>query len=240
VHGAGINVHVLQLDFGIIAGHAADDLAPELGGFQHIGLVHRGELAAAAASLAEADVSDALNLFHRIAHGVEGAVAIFAETAVFTEIEAAQQFADHQNVSALGDGGLQGRAIGYGLIGNRGAEIGVTAQGHAQLQQARLRAQVAGQVIEVGAADGAQEHGVALQAGVQSGGREGAAASTVGGSAKWFFLELETVAGEAGHSLQYTHRFGRDFRADAVTGENRDFEFHGPVCLIPAFLPWYE
>src|SRR6185437_10920902 len=89
------------------------------------------------------------------------------------------------------------------------------------------------QFIEIGAADGAQQHRVALQASVQRVRREGAAAGAVGGASKGLFLELEVVPGKFGHSLQYAHGFCRDLRADTVTRENCDSEFHW-ACLPSA------
>ncbi|KAG0945135.1 hypothetical protein G6F31_014497 [Rhizopus arrhizus] len=53
LHRGVVDVHVRQLDVGIFARHLNDDIAPELRGFQHVGLVHRGDLATALLRQAE-------------------------------------------------------------------------------------------------------------------------------------------------------------------------------------------
>ncbi len=47
-HGGEVDVQVLQGHVGILPADPAHGVAPELGDLQHVGLVHRGHLAASA------------------------------------------------------------------------------------------------------------------------------------------------------------------------------------------------
>ena len=50
LHGGVVDEHVLQLDVRVVLRDAVDLLAPEARGLEHVGLVHRGHLPAAAAA----------------------------------------------------------------------------------------------------------------------------------------------------------------------------------------------
>jgi hypothetical protein len=62
LHGGVVHVHVLQFHVGVLLAHFGHHVLPELEGFQHVGLVHAGDLLAALAGGLEGDVGDALDL----------------------------------------------------------------------------------------------------------------------------------------------------------------------------------
>jgi len=51
-----------------------------------------------------------------------------------------------------------------------------------------------------------------------------------GGTADQLFFKLEIMAEALGHALQHFDRSGGDFRADAVTWQDKNMGFHG--------VPW--
>ena len=71
LHRRVVDVHVRELHVGIVLAHRADDFAPQDRRIEHVGLVHRAELAAALARDVEADARDAANFRLAVEHRVE-------------------------------------------------------------------------------------------------------------------------------------------------------------------------
>ena len=118
LHRRVVDVHVVELDVGILGVHLGDDVAPELEGLEHVGLVDAGQLLAALARGLERDVRDALDLRARVAHRVEGlvgalerAVGRAAAAARLAEVDVAGQLADDQDVEPGDELGLQARGV---------------------------------------------------------------------------------------------------------------------------------
>ena len=70
LHRGVVDVHVGQFDIVVIARHFVDDVAPQLRGFEHIGLVDRAKLLLAPPRGLEPDAGDALDLDLVVAHQV--------------------------------------------------------------------------------------------------------------------------------------------------------------------------
>ncbi|MCY1357379.1 hypothetical protein D9M69_438690 [compost metagenome] len=106
------------------------------------------------------------------------------------------------------------------------AQVGEQAQLRTDLQQAALRADVALDLVPLRPAHGAQQHGIGLACALQGLVGQGHAVLVDGGAADDVFgqfeAELELVVGQ----LQDLDRFGHDFRADAVAGENQNLFAH--------------
>ncbi|MOA49466.1 hypothetical protein D3C78_1723500 [compost metagenome] len=103
-----------QLDVRVLARHFNDDVAPELRGFQYVGLVHAAQLLVALLGRFEADARNAAHFGFGVTHGVvafaftgEHAVGRRPNAARRAEIDVTSQFADDQDIQAGHDLGLQ-------------------------------------------------------------------------------------------------------------------------------------
>ncbi len=142
------------------------------------------------------------------------------------EVEAAEQLADEEDVRAFGDLGTQGRVGRERGVGDGGAEIGVAAEGVANLEEAGLGTLVRGERVEFFVADRAEQDGVGFEAGVEGGGGQRRAGGRDGDSAEEQRDEGEVVAAELGDGLEDVDGFVGDFGADAVAGEDGYLETH--------------
>jgi hypothetical protein len=103
---------VVEFDVGVVRRDAGDDLAPEAGGLEDVGLVDRGDawgtaIGGAAAGRLEGGAGDPLDFGPVVLAGVEGGIAVAAGLA---EVDAAGELADDQQVGA-GDAVFAQRAI---------------------------------------------------------------------------------------------------------------------------------
>ena len=136
----------------------------------------RGEL--------EGDAGDADDFGLGVAHGVDGLAGLLVPRAGLAEVEAAEEFADEEDVDALGDFGAEGRVFGERGVGDGGAEVGEAAEGLADLQQAGFGALVGGEGVELVVADRAEEDGVGVERDVEGRCGEGRAFGGDGDSAE--------------------------------------------------------
>ena len=233
-HGAGVHVHVVKFDFGIVAAYAGNGLPPELRGLEYVGLVHRSDLPAAFLRLLERNVGHTLDLRYRVAHGVvrsrDGAVA---DSAGLPEVDPAQQLTHDQDVGALDDLGAQGRAVGNGAIGDRRTQIGITAQRLPQSQQPGFRLLPGRQRIELRPSHGAEQHGLAVHAGAHRCFRQRRAALADSSAPNRVLFKTGVVAVKIQHRAQDAHRFPRNLRANSVARQNRDVQLH---CSYPGIV----
>ena len=151
---------MLEGDAGELRGNFSDRGAPELRDFKHVGLVDAGDLVAALGGELKGDAGDADDLVLCVTHGVPGFARGLVPLAWLAEVEAAEEFANEENVSAIDDLRAQGGIDGELFEGEGWAQIGEAAERGAQLQEAGLRAFVGRERIELVAADGAEENGV--------------------------------------------------------------------------------
>ena len=112
-----------------------DHFAPQARGLQHVGLVDRGEPAAAPRASAQARRIDALDLgdavFAQVAGGIVGRAAL-----LLAEVDAAGEFAHHDQVDAVQQVRLDRRGAERGRVRLHRAQVGVQAQRLADRQQA--------------------------------------------------------------------------------------------------------
>ena len=219
MHRRGVDIHVVEGDIGIVArAHLRDGLAPQAAGFQHIGLVDRGETAAPQAGLFEGDAGDAGDLRAAVGAGVGGlAVRALAQA----EIDAAGQLAHDQQVRPRYEVGSQ-----RGLVRQRGvhagrSQIGIDAERLAQGQKAGFGAR--GGLVPFGSAHCAEEDRVGGLAGGQGLVGQGFARTVR-------LLELHREAGQGGSPFDDGAGDAGDFRADPVTGQKDDAIGHA-VCV---------
>ncbi len=118
------------------------------------------------------DTGYANHLIAGVAHGVPCRVRFAVPLARLAKIEAAQKFADKQNIRAVDYLRAQRRVGGERRIRKRGAQIGKTAQRLANLQQACFGPAIRGQGIEFVAADSAQQYRIAFERCIERGRRQ--------------------------------------------------------------------
>ena len=150
------------------------------------------------------------------------------------EVEAAEEFADEEDVGVLGDFGAQGRVFGERGVGDGGAQVGEAAEGLADLEQAGFGALVRREGVELVVADRAEQDGVALERGVEGRGGERRAGGGDGDSADEERDEGEVVAAELGDGFEDVDGFVGDFGADAVAGEDGYLETHSLLLRASA------
>ncbi len=225
LHGGVVDEHVLEGDVGEFAGESVEGLAPESGGFEDVGLVDGGEMASAAAGALECGAGDAFDFKDGIGLGVEGLGAVGAVAAsAFAEIDAAREFADDEEVEAVGgEVGAERGGVAEGGEESGGAQVGVEAEGLAEAEEGAFGAQVGGEGVPFGAADGAEEDAVGVEAGVEGVLWEGDAVAVDGGAAREAFGEMEVEASGA----EDVDGGADDLGADAVARNERDAVGHG-------------
>ena len=81
-------------------------------------------------------------------------------------------------------------------------------------------------VIELRAADGAQQHGTGVEAALAGVRREGQAKFDRGAAADGRLFKAKVVTAEVGDRTKDTHCFARNLRPNPVPGEHSDIQFH--------------
>ena len=136
------------------------------------------------------------------------------------EVEAAEQFADEEDVGAVDDLGAQRAVDGEFLEGEGRAEIGESAEGGADLKQSGFGALVGRKGIEFVAADGAEQNGVARERVVQVSAGSGVPSCTMATPP----MRRSVKTGSRGRRVRLLRAgrdcFAGDFGADAVAGED--------------------
>jgi hypothetical protein len=227
VHGHGIDQLMLDLHVGkFLARHARGHVAPQSRGFQHVGLVHRGELAASRARELAGATHDAFHFDHAVAAQVAG---VIRAALLVAEIDAAGQLAHDQQVHAGEQMRLDRCRAKCGRMRCHRTQVGVKAQCLAQGEQALFRAHAGVRVRPLRPAHRTQQYGIGVLAGVQRLLRQRRAAGINGGAANQVMLEVEAMAEVACHRSQHVNGGCGDFRTNAVTGQDNDFSMHGAI-----------
>jgi hypothetical protein len=91
-----------------------------------------------------------------------------------------------------------------------------------QIEQTSLGTALAGEVIELRAADGSQQHGTGVETALTGVRRERQAKFNRGAAADGGLLKAEVVTAEVGDSTKDAHCFSRNLRPNPVTGEHSD------------------
>ena len=205
-----------------------EDLPPEAGGVQHVGLIDGGDLFAALAGGFKSNLQNAADLQLAVSLGVIGLGAVFAiPVATLAEVDAAGQLSDHHQVKALFCGAFpQGTGGPQSLIQPGGAQVGVKSQHRTQLEQSLFGSDITGQAVPLGAAHGAQHDAVGCQTSVDGLLGQRNAAGVDGAAAGQISFAVEGVAKLAAHFFQYLDGVVHDLGADAVALDQCNIEFH--------------
>ena len=232
LHGGVVHIHMVQRHVGVFLADFRHNVFPELKGFQHVGFVHAGDAPLFSARLAfagslEGNMGNALDLRAAVAHSVEGflrtgemPVYCGAAAARLAEVNVAGEFTDDQNVESGYQPGLQAGRIDQLLVTDGGAEVGKQAQILAQTQNGLLRAQRTVQRVVFPVAHGTKQHSIGRLGQLERGIGQRVAKCVVGGTADQGGFHLERQV----QHVQHLDGLGHDFRADAVTGQDCDFE----------------
>ena len=107
LHGGVIDVHVGKLQVGVVSGEIGDDgLAPQDGGFEHVGLIDGAHATPTGAGGDGGDFGDALDLAGFVNHGVGGLLLTVFEGyggLGLAEVDAAGELADADDIDPVGD-----------------------------------------------------------------------------------------------------------------------------------------
>jgi len=237
VHRHGVDELVLEGDVGIILSDLRNRGAPELRNFKDVGLIDRGDLLAALTCEFEGDAGYTDDLVAGVTHGVNGFVGLFVPGAGGAEVEAAEQLADKEDIDIFRNLRTQRRAAAERLVGDRGAKVGKTAERLANLQQTGFGTLVGSKRVELVVAHGPEQDGVGVERGVECSRRKRRAGLGDGRSADEAFDEGEVMAAEFGYGAQDVGGFTGDFRADAVSGEDCNFQAHLASLKFPGLKP---
>jgi hypothetical protein len=219
---------VSQLDVRIVLGlHRRHHRPPALRHLQHVGLVDRRDVAVAMLGALKGDVGNPFNLVVGVDHRV--GCAPVGRAARRAEVDAAGQLADEEDVGVGHAFGAQGGGVGQALRHEDGPEIGVDGEGLSQREEAALGAFVAGAVVPLRAADGPEQHGVAVEARRAGGVGQGRVGRVEGRAAYEVFLRGNGKAVGRSGRLQHAKRLSRHLRADAVSRKTGNFVRVG-VC----------
>ncbi len=205
---------------------SVDRLAPELRRFEHVGLVDRRDEAAALPRLLERDAGDADDLVARVAHRVERFVC--APSARLAEVQAAEQLADDQarprRATLSARYGVASISAGSVRAGRRLAKPPSAVR---SCSNADFRTLVGRQSIERRIADRAEQHRVAVEAGVAASVGQRRAVLVERRAANRVFLAVELVPERVGNESRTRDGLRRDFGTDAVARQHRDRQTHG-------------
>ena len=223
-HRGVVYEHIVGLHLGIQRFHLLGYLPPQTGTCQHVGLVHHGEVLAAAHGEVEGHFQYALYLRAGVDVGVIGLVVVLV---LLAEVHASRQLADDHEVRATQDVLLQGTHVEQAVEGGHGAHVGEETQLLPHGQQALLRAHLGGRIIvKAEIAHGGEEHGVGLHAGLVGILGERVSHLVYGVGTANGFLVVELMSELAGNSVKHGHALLHDFWPDAITGQYSDIQFH--------------
>ena len=231
LHGSVVNIHVLQLNIGILGCNAGYGLAPDAGGLEYVGLIYAGDLLGADTRHFKCTACDALYLIGRVVHIV---AAHFAPTTVtflavvVAKVDVTGQLTANNHVEAVANDFLLDRAgISQRLVHHRWANICEQTERCAQTEQCLLRTLCRRHIVPLGAADGAEQNRVCIFADFDCLIGQRNAICVDGAAAGQNFLEFKGVTKLFADLFQNQHSLGNDFRTDTVTLDDCNIVIHG-------------
>ena len=184
----------------------------------------------------EGDAGDALDLVRRIDLGIDGALLAILERddlLGLAEINPARQLAHDHDVEAFDQLALQRGGIGQRRIADGGAQVGEEPEVLPEPQQPGLGAHRIGHLVPLGAADGAEDHGVGLLRFLHHGVGDGNAVLVVGRPADEIAFGLEPAAlGALVEERDDALDLGDGFDADPVSGQQQQVKSGHSRCLV--------
>ena len=219
---------MLQFHIRIFRAQAGGNLPPQAGTLQHISLVDRSQLLAAAAGQLKAHPQHPFNFRLGIAHRIHARPALgsFVASLGLGVVKAAGQLPYHHHIHAIQNLRLQHAGLGQFRIDFHRADVGKDAQMRPQLQQSVLRAGRGRRVIPLRPAHRAEQHRVGVAGQFRHFRQQGSTVSVNGYAADIGVLPVKGMPKGAGYGIQGFDAFGGNFRADAVAAEDGNVKFH--------------
>ena len=168
-----------ERDVGRVGGHVVGDgLAPKYGGLEDVGFIDGAEFFLASAGGRDRDLEDALDLGFFVNHRIDGLdVAVGEGRGDFgeAEINAAGEFADADDVDAVGDAlGFERGGVGEFAVKEARADVGEKREVLAEREErGALGLFLGGEFFPLRSADGAEQDGVGRSAYRERGVGEG-------------------------------------------------------------------
>ena len=206
------------------------DLAPQPAGRHDVGLVGLGHFLPAAAGKFEAHPHQAADFLFGVRGRVDGGPVGLAPAAALrlAKIRPAGQLTQDDQIDPTHNVGFEGRGIDQGVVDLDRADVGEELEALAQAEQALLRPDFGLRILARPAHSPEQNRirGFGLGPGV---GGQCLARLFDRADAKQGGVELDRMAIFIGDGPYDAHALGNDFRANVITGEDADSQFHD-VC----------
>ena len=225
-HRARVDVHVLDGDVRIVLRHIIHDRAPQLRRLQHVGLVDGGQVLPSLARGVEGHARDPIDLANRVPHRIECLAGLSIDLARLAEVEPAGQLPHDQQIRTARDLGLERAGLLEPRPDARRPQVGEYAEAFANGEQPAFGALLRRQVIERRIADRAKQRCRHRPARRECLRRERGLAGAKRRPTHQLRGGLDGVAEAAGDRVQHVAGRGNDFRANPVTGNQSDIEFH--------------
>src|SRR5262249_36409212 len=154
---------------------------------------------ASLASKSRGHSGNALDFSHRVHTEIR---SLSRRAALFTEVDTARQLADKNQINTLQHLCLEGGSVDQTTMQLDRAEIGIDAQFLTQPEQPLLGSNLGIRCRPLGATNGAQQHSICPEAGLQRGGGQGIAERIDGSTTERQSIQLELMAVRATNSFQ--------------------------------------
>ena len=193
LHGAVIDVEMIQVDIGIVLGDVDDRAAPQAGRSQDVGLVDGRDLMTALLSRFHGKRADALYFRNTVVFQVPSAfdAVVDFRFAAIAEVDAADEFADDEDVRAGDDVRFERRIFSQHFRHLDWTQVDVKSQSLAKAQDSLFGPQFRVDVIPLVAADGAEEDGIGLLSRFNRIFRQRRAAEIIGRTASRFLFKSQ-------------------------------------------------
>ena len=236
LHGAVVDIKIRKLDIREVLRDLSHRAPPEARGREHIRLVNARDMAAAQLRRLERELCDAFDFRYGIVFEIPCPLVAVLDFrfALLAEVDAADQLAHDDKVSALDKLGLQRRILDERVSDLHGTQIRVKAETLPKTQNRLFRAQSRLYRVPLIAADSAEEHAVRRLRGGERRLRQRRATLVVSRAARIMLLIGERQMELFRRLLEHGDGCIRDFSANAVARYHHDLLCHqsAPFSLM--------
>ena len=223
-HRGIVDEHIVGAHLGILGFHLLGDLAPQTAGGQHVGLVDDGQVLVALHGHLETEFQDALDLGTGVDIGIVGHVVVLM---LLSEVHAAREFAQHDEVGTADEFILQRRLVEQTVEGDDGTHVGIEAQFLTHGQQTGLGTDLGRWVVvELQVADGSKEHGIGTHTHLVGAVGIGISDGLDGMGATDGLLVFKLMSTLGGYRVEHSDTLFHNLGADTIACENSNLQFH--------------
>ncbi len=208
--------------FGLVNG--GHHFVPQNAGLHHIAFFHRRHPVLTGPRQFEGNAGNALDLERVVDLGIDGpllAIAEIDDLLRFTEIDAAGQLADDQDVETFDQILFQRGRSRQSRVTDRRPQVCKQLKLLAQPQQPGFRTYIIGNTVPFRTTDSAEQHRIRCQRRFHIGIGNRLAMRVIGGAADQTFRDDETAAEGFVHVADQLADLVHGFRADPVTGQEK-------------------